>query len=62
MALRHLGDFNLSIGAEKNVVEKETGSCVDFFVTLIRRATRRYVLGVRAIHGEAHGVGTFQFT
>ncbi|MEE8277331.1 MAG: DUF599 domain-containing protein [Thermoanaerobaculia bacterium] len=49
-SLRHLGHFNLVIGADPKLVEEEEGSAVEYFATLINRASNRYTLGVRTFY------------
>lgn len=49
-ALRRLGQFNLVIGAEPNLIESEEGSTVSYLTALINRASNRYTLGVRAFY------------
>lgn len=47
-ALRRLGQFNLVIGADPELIEREEGSSIDYLTELINRASNRYTLGVRA--------------
>ena len=47
-ALRRLGQFNLVVGADPELVDSEEGSMVDYLTALINRASNRYTLGVRA--------------
>lgn len=49
-ALRHIGHFNLTIGADPALVEKQYGSAVDHFSGLLARASRRYTQGIRALY------------
>ncbi len=49
-ALRHLGFFNIMIGADPKVVEEHEGSSIDFLVGLISRASSRYTNGVRCFY------------
>jgi uncharacterized membrane protein len=52
-SLRHLGHFNLVIGADPAVLDAEEGSSVDYFATLINRASNRYTLGVRCLYSAS---------
>jgi len=52
-SLRHLGHFNLVIGADPSVLDAEEGSAVDYFATLINRASNRYTLGVRCLYSAS---------
>ncbi len=47
-ALRRLGQFNLVIGADPRLIEREEGAPVDYLTGLINTASNRYTLGVRA--------------
>ncbi len=47
-ALRRLGQFNLVIGADPDLIDREEGSTVDYLTALINKASNRYTLGVRA--------------
>lgn len=47
-ALRRLGQFNLVVGADPDLVDNEEGSMVDYLTALINKASNRYTLGVRA--------------
>ena len=49
-ALRHLGHFNLVIGADPAVVAEQEGDPVTYFSALINRASHRYTLGVRCLY------------
>jgi uncharacterized membrane protein len=49
-ALRHLGHFNLVIGADPAVVREQEGDPVTYFSALINRASHRYTLGVRCLY------------
>jgi len=49
-ALRYLGQFNLTIGADPKVIDAEEGSAVDYFSDLIGRASHRYTLGIRTFY------------
>ena len=49
-ALRHIGHFNLTIGADPKVVEQLEGPPIEFFSNMIARASHRHTLGVRAFH------------
>jgi len=47
-ALRRLGQFNLVIGADPELIDREEGSSAAYLTELINRASNRYTLGVRA--------------
>ncbi|MEM7050962.1 MAG: DUF599 domain-containing protein [Acidobacteriota bacterium] len=50
-SLRHLGHFNLVIGADPELIEEQEGvSAVDYFSALINRASNRHTLGVRTFY------------
>ena len=49
-ALRHIGYFNLTIGADPKLIEEREGPPVEFFAKMIARASHRYTLGVRTFH------------
>ncbi len=49
-ALRHIGHFNLTIGADPVLVDRLYGSAVDHFSDLLARASRRYTQGIRALY------------
>lgn len=49
-ALRHLGHFNLVIGADPQVVAEQEGDPVAYFSALINRASHRYTMGVRYLY------------
>jgi uncharacterized membrane protein len=48
-SLRHLGHFNLVIGAAPEVIEQFEPSSVDYVSNLINRASGRYTLAVRCL-------------
>jgi hypothetical protein len=48
-SLRHLGHFNLVIGADPAVIEEFEPSSVDYISALINRASGRYTLAVRCL-------------
>lgn len=52
-ALRHLGHFNLVIGADPQLVEEMEGSSTDYFSALINRASTRYTLAVRCLYSAS---------
>ena len=52
-SLRHLGHFNLVIGADPEVVRRHEGEPVDYFATLINRASNRYTLAVRCLYSAS---------
>ncbi|MEJ2343044.1 MAG: DUF599 family protein [Gemmatimonadales bacterium] len=52
-SLRHLGHFNLVIGADPDVVREVEGSPVEYFSTLINRASNRYTLAVRCFYSAS---------
>jgi uncharacterized membrane protein len=49
-SLRHIGHFNLTIGADPALVDKLHGSAVDHFSGVLARASRRYTQGIRALY------------
>lgn len=49
-SLRHIGHFNLTIGADTALVERLHGSAVDHFSGLLARASRRHTQGVRSLY------------
>jgi len=51
-ALRHLGHFNIVVGADPKVVEEHDGSAVDYLSALISRASNRYTLAVRTFYSS----------
>lgn len=48
-SLRHLGHFTLIIGADPNLITAEEGSAIDYFSSLVNRASNRYTLAVRCL-------------
>ena len=52
-SLRHLGHFNLVIGADPAVIEELEGSSVDYFSTLINRSSNRHTLAVRCLYSAS---------
>ena len=48
-SLRSLGLFNLTIGADPDVIADEEGDALEFFATIIGRVSARYTLGVRTL-------------
>lgn len=52
-SLRHLGHFNLVIGADPEVVRRYEGPPVDYFAALINRASNRYTLAVRCLYSAS---------
>ncbi len=49
-SLRHIGHFNLTIGADPALVDRLHGSAVDYFSDLIARASLRYTQGIRTLY------------
>lgn len=49
-SLRHLGHFNLLIGADPKVIAEQVGDPAEYFAVLINRASHRYTLGVRYLY------------
>jgi uncharacterized membrane protein len=49
-ALRHLGHFNLVIGADPEVIASREGSAVDYLGALINKASNRATLAVRCLY------------
>jgi uncharacterized membrane protein len=52
-SLRHLGHFNLVFGTDPKLIEQYEGSAVDYFATLINRASNRYTLAVRCLYSAS---------
>lgn len=52
-SLRHLGHFNLVIGADPALIEEYEGSSVDYFGALINRASNRHTLAVRCLYSAS---------
>ena len=52
-SLRHLGHFNVVIGADPQVIERYEGSAVDYLSGLINRASNRYTLAVRCLYSAS---------
>jgi uncharacterized membrane protein len=52
-SLRHLGHFNLVIGADPAVIEEIEGSSVDYFSALINRSSNRHTLAVRCLYSAS---------
>ena len=52
-SLRHLGHFNLVIGADPEVIRQHEGDPADYFTTLINRASSRYTLAVRYLYSAS---------
>ncbi len=52
-SLRHLGHFNLVIGASPEVIEEHEGSAVEYFTTLVNRASNRHTLAVRCLYSAS---------
>ena len=52
-SLRHLGHFNVVIGADAHVIELYEGSAVDYLSGLINRASNRYTLAVRCLYSAS---------
>ena len=49
-ALRHLGHFNLVVGADPEVIARREGSAVDYLSALINKASNRATLAVRCLY------------
>jgi uncharacterized membrane protein len=49
-ALRHLGHFNLVVGADPDVIANREGSAVDYLSALINKASNRATLAVRSLY------------
>lgn len=49
-SLRHIGHFNLTIGADPALVDRLHGSAVEYFSNLVARASRRYTQGIRTLY------------
>ena len=52
-SLRHLGHFNLVIGADPELIADREGPAVDYFSTLVNRASSRYTLAVRCFYSAS---------
>jgi uncharacterized membrane protein len=52
-SLRHLGHFNLVIGADPELISELEGPPVDYFSTLVNRASNRYTLAVRCFYSAS---------
>jgi uncharacterized membrane protein len=52
-SLRHLGHFNVVIGADPKLLDEVEGSSVDYLATLINRASNRYTLAVRCLYSAS---------
>lgn len=52
-SLRHLGHFNLVIGADPELIAEREGPPVDYFSTLVNRASNRYTLAVRCFYSAS---------
>ena len=52
-SLRHLGHFNVVIGADAHVIELYEGSAVDYLSALINRASNRYTMAVRCLYSAS---------
>jgi hypothetical protein len=52
-SLRHLGHFNVVVGADSRLIELYEGSAVDYLSGLINRASNRYTLAVRCLYSAS---------
>lgn len=52
-SLRHLGHFNLVIGADPQLIADREGPAVEYFSTLVNRASNRYTLAVRCFYSAS---------
>jgi uncharacterized membrane protein len=52
-SLRHLGHFNLVIGTDPKLIDAEEGSAIEYFATLINRASNRYTLATRCLFSSS---------
>lgn len=52
-SLRHLGHFNLVIGADPKLIARLEGPPVDYFSNLVNRASSRYTLAVRSLYAAS---------
>lgn len=52
-SLRHLGLFNLVIGADPDLIRDVEGSPVEYFSALVNRASNRYTLAVRCFYSAS---------
>jgi uncharacterized membrane protein len=52
-ALRHLGHFNVVIGADPHLIDLYEGSAVEYLSALINRASNRYTMAVRCLYSAS---------
>lgn len=52
-SLRHLGHFNLVVGADRKLIESYEGSASDYLAGLINRASSRYTLATRSLYSAS---------
>lgn len=52
-SLRHLGHFNLVIGADPELIDEHEGSSVEYFSALINRSSSRHTLAVRCLYSAS---------
>jgi uncharacterized membrane protein len=52
-ALRHLGHFNVVMGADPHLIDLYEGSAVEYLSGLIDRASNRYTMAVRCLYSAS---------
>jgi uncharacterized membrane protein len=52
-ALRHIGHFNVVMGADPNLMDLYEGSAVEYLSALIDRASNRYTMAVRCLYSAS---------
>lgn len=52
-SLRHLGHFNLVIGADPKVIEEVEGSSIGYLTSLVNRGSNRHTLAVRSLYSAS---------
>jgi uncharacterized membrane protein len=52
-ALRHLGHFNVVMGADPHLIDLYEGSAVEYLSGLINRASNRYTMAVRCLYSAS---------
>jgi uncharacterized membrane protein len=52
-SLRHLGHFNVVVGADAHLLDLYEGSAVDYLSALINRASNRYTMAVRCLYSAS---------
>jgi uncharacterized membrane protein len=52
-SLRHLGHFNLVVGAERSLIDSFEGSAAQYLSDLINRSSNRHTLAVRCLYSAS---------